>query len=309
MTRLNSHNCLRIQPIFLLATLLVSLSGCVTGKEESLTNDAAITFASQAVTKSTGVVTDINFEGSQYGVFATKTNLTSGDESEVFANTPQVVEFSNNKWTYEPARNWLPQHAYYFVAFYPISIAEIIQFDNEKAVSITGFDATTQTDLLLSEPYKNATGFPSLINFRFRHLLCNINISIRMKDTDAQITLNHFKFSGMKVTGSYSDRNEPKWTLTGDNYTGPLFECTTAETVTARNKVLFENILMLPQTINEDMLFSFNYTLNGMEYDKQVSLVQKGLTAPWMAGKKITYSLSIASENIEMIPTVEESEE
>lgn len=281
--------------------LTMMLSGCVNYAEESSETNVTISFSSEAVTRASGIISDINVRGAKFGIFAKKANPFNNAQTWVFENVPQEVEYDGNNWIYDPVQKWYKYYYYYFRAYYPLLAPNQVSMDfSDHAIVINDFDTSVQTDLLLSEPYVNTNGTPELIDLNFKHILTNVSIRIKKKDWEEAVTLNSFRFTGMKMAGTFRDNRTPEWEPAGNAYTGNLFELPKAIELTDENAftALFADKLMIPQPIGWDMLFTFTYTYDAILYTKEIRLLSKGLTDAWQTGKKITYSLTITPENI-----------
>lgn len=286
---------IQINTNYALALLIALAPVCWTGCDEADLNIApeeeGITFST---TTTKAIESDLNVEGKSFGVFAQKTYAES-DYYPVFTN--QQIVYQKGNWTYTPLKYWDQDADYTFVAYYPYQ--QNIQFANNQLV-IPNYDASTQVDLMATDRKTQPKGLTAPLQFSFKHILTNVNIQVKKKDWEEAVTLNSFRFTGMKMAGTFRYNQIPQWETIGDAYKGAFFELLNTVELTDENTFmsLFTDKLMIPQTIGWDMLFTFSYTYDAIDYDKEVRLQSKGLTDAWQAGKKITYSLTITPENI-----------
>ena len=286
---------IQIKPKTALAWIIALLPVCWTGCDEA---DLKTTPEEEGITFSTTVTraieSDLNQPGKSFGVFAQKT-YDELDYYPVFNN--QQVTYQEGGWTYAPLKYWDKEADYTFVAYYPYQ--ENTQYvDNQ--LTISDYDASAQVDLLATDRKTQPKGLTASLQFSFKHILTNVSIRIKKKDWEEAVTLNSFRFTGMKMAGTFRDNRTPEWEPAGNAYTGNLFELPKAIELTDENAftALFADKLMIPQPIGWDMLFTFTYTYDAILYTKEIRLLSKGLTDAWQTGKKITYSLTITPENI-----------
>lgn len=206
-------------------------------------------------------------------------------------------------WGYENIEYWIPGATYNFKAFYPKN-GYTLEVDNTNATqeyTISDFDITTQTDLLVAEataavannataPAAPETG--NVVKFQFQHLLANVVIGIKAEISGVEV--QSISLEGISQTGNYNNGSwSAEQTATITNTAGiPLDP-------SSQDYISVGSLLTIPQTINGSQKLIIK--TNKDEYTCTIPAIQ------WLANTQYTYLLLIEQENIIFNePSVEE---
>ena len=314
MKRTPRHTLLRTAAA--LTLLLPALTACTIVSRTVPAADEPITFASflPDVTKA-GVVESAG-DMTEFAVWGRHT-AAGADPTAIF-NGERIYRdgIPGSPWTYDVPRFWVEGH-YDFYALHPYETAlnqsVSASADNFK---IESYDASAPDsdgsvrDLMLAvtadKEYDGLTD-PGEVPFTFHHLLCMIEFVVTNPSstmTEPSVTsaslygmYRKWDFMADKAFGTSSDvpqtiaagwKNGSEQTTSADPYCKAENLSVTSNSV----KNLFGNIMMVPQTVTDVLVFSISYQDNTGSHELTIPLSTAGVTS-WSAGKKYRYTLTV----------------
>ena len=293
-----------------------ALTACTIVSRTVPAADEPITFASflPDVTKA-GVVESAG-DMTEFAVWGRHT-AAGADPTAIF-NGERIYRdgIPGSPWTYDVPRFWVEGH-YDFYALHPYETAlnqsVSASADNFK---IESYDASAPDsdgsvrDLMLAvtadKEYDGLTD-PGEVPFTFHHLLCMIEFVVTNPSstmTEPSVTsaslygmYRKWDFMADKAFGTSSDvpqtiaagwKNGSEQTTSADPYCKAENLSVTSNSV----KNLFGNIMMVPQTVTDVLVFSISYQDNTGSHELTIPLSTAGVTS-WSAGKKYRYTLTV----------------
>lgn len=281
-------------------TLALLITGCAKSETSSLpTLKNAIDF-SPLVTRS--VVTSLG-EGDSFAVWG----WYGSPSVNVFDGTK--VTNTQNIWSYDGTRYWVPGQEYTFYAAYPTGQGS---WSNDGTYSISGFDCsatgTDVVDLMTSPPVKGNGDNPQPVIFTFNHELSKLKFTIKTSDTKG-VTIKNIKLFGISTQGSltknYENGGSTNWSdlnrVIADNT--PYTDNGPVSLDANKSHESFEGDIMLPPHASlEDATLSFSYYYN-WENEENARNVELPLTkgtggvTSWAAGCSYAYTVNIPATN------------
>lgn len=308
----------------LILTAVLILTGCkgVSSLEPETGTSAPrpIEFgiSSDLTVGSKAVIDNTNYKAHGFTALGVLTVNEADAGRQVFAeNTVVTYNTSAASWTYSPLRYWQPG-SYVFAGVMP-GTGYTATFDAGNTLTLTfadgGFDlASTQTDLMVAFDKETVTSTSAAgpVDFNFAHQMALVTIEGASKDPNTPgITVKEIKVYGNSkktagnmvftydktantFTSSYgldalSTSTDVYKTITRpDDLTGAA---ATADWTLAYNTydVLVPELLVFPQEC--DFTIVVSYTEGGSQ-----KTMTGTLEADWEAGKKYTYSFSLAKD-------------
>ena len=267
-----------------------SLQSCQ--NTEQIPHGYPILFRCADITRAEATLDDLKENG--FDVYA---YFTGNGNTFTFTKS---LSFEANGWIYNgDIEYWLPGATYYFKAVYPNGVGEIDNTTSAQSFTISNFDVTSQTDLLVAETgaidVDASLGSPtggSVVNLQFKHLLANVVVKIK---AEVNVTIKEVTLKYVPIKCDYTGNN---WlpSAQGNISQGELDESLSP----AANPAEF-GFLVFPQTANGVELFI-------RTSDKNYEIPIPNIT--WAAGKKYTYTLTIKQNDILFDePSVEEWDE
>ena len=182
----------------------------------------------------------------------------------------------------------------------PTNAGTIDNSTSAQSLTISNFDVTSQTDLLVAETeaivVDASIGSPtggSVVNLQFKHLLANVVVKIK---AEINVTIQDISLKFVPVKCNYADGRWEQNTQGNIEKSGvnvALSKGGDYEDVTNGG------FLVIPQTTNGDQLLYIR-TLDNKTYEIPIP------TITWAAGTKYIYTLTIKQSNILFNePTVE----
>lgn len=234
------------------------------------------------------------------------------------------VAKNGNNWEQTGTFYW-PATAY--VSFFATSPAQTLNIASQgyPKFEYTVGDIDSQADLLAANLI-NQTKSDNKVTLGFRHLLTQVNFSIKGDTKDFKYVISKLKISGVSSTATYSfDGNEStvgSWGNQGNadqsyeyTFSTPKEITVTDLNVSTKLEVDKSSLFMLiPQTLTNAADVSITYYAipndKTSEIDKTfegTKTVKLGTATNWEANKKVRYTLTLTSDakSIEMgAPTV-----
>ncbi len=313
----------RIHITTALAVLLATTS-CSDSNDATQPSDPARALSFAAYNGSRSLVEKDN--DLQTGCFAVWGEFVSivkpGNPVRVFTATPVTYSPDTGSWGYTDTQYWFPGQDYSFVAIHPASLAADAQYNGGTSITLTDYNVIAENhkgiDLLADAATRQCIGGSmDVVNFRFKHLLTQLNFVPRVNPAVTQkVIIESASVYGIPSTGTWTGFNadgSAKWTVStgsGDMTTlnNPLGAVSTEMTVTpgdTNNKTLFTNVnplLCIPQAIPHDAVFrvTYHYEDSPERHNTSVyrlQLASTTLTNGWEAGKTYRYTFEIGSND------------
>lgn len=280
---------------FLAAALsLVLCTGLQSCHNEKISSGYPILFRCADVTRAEATIKDLQDNGFDVNAFFTANGSEFGFTKSLSYDNVSGI------WGYNDIEYWLPGATYYFKALYPTNAGTIDNSTSAQSLTISNFDVTSQTDLLVAQTgaidVDASIGSPtggSVVNLQFKHLLANVVVKIK---AEINVTIQDISLKFVPVKCNYADGRWEQNTQGNIEKSGvnvALSKGGDYEDVTNGG------FLVIPQTTNGDQLLYIR-TLDNKTYEIPIP------TITWAAGTKYIYTLTIKQSNILFNePTVE----
>ena len=199
-----------------------------------------------------------------------------GATSQIFIDQ-LVKNIGSGKWSYTPKKYWSNGSVYDFYAIFPYDAANN-SFDNtDRKFSVSNFTVNNvtadQVDLMIAQRIENRIS-QNTVNFEFNHILSNVNFYVKTASSFDDTGINSVEVLEFDVTGLYSKGSfvqsgwngnnvfEGAWTADNtSSYDMPMVKNVTY-TINDPGEPLIEDLLLLPQTINDNAKIYVKYMLN-----------------------------------------------
>ena len=310
-------------------SLLVSASSCINVTPDS--GDQAehyIGFTSSVETKAP---VDSSAYMTEFAVWAAYT--ASGEEPEVPMKEVKVYRAAyNDVWVYDDLQMW-QEGDWHFEAFYPLpsELRKTKPVLNEDALEVnftaahsgsqTGLEGltvnyyygpTASYDLMTAEAGRSyPAGGGNAVQFTFSHLLSRVSIAV--KTTTGDVTLNSLTFAGMSVLGAYNTVGySGRWQLLteldelsnvpagsfsdlNDNIPSPLPSDGTSVYV-------LSDLLLIPQTPGDGtdghapITLEVTYAIG--DAAPETKTIDLPSSTPWEPGHHYRYTLKLAMADV-----------
>lgn len=187
----------------------------------------------------------------------------------------QTVTYDGKDWKYNPVRYWDKNSTYDFYAFYPTSVDHVFDADS-RYYSVSNFtvanDPKDQVDVMIAQQKKDVKPF-NTVDYNFNHILSNVNFYMKAAgDLNlykiTSIEIQSFDVTGLKSKGSFtqtgwdSTNGMVVGTWTVDDESVYDFPVASGQSTTTTLVPLSTDMLMMPQTIDEDAVVDVTYKLN-----------------------------------------------
>ena len=197
----------KIINIVLLSAFVTVLGASCNKNGDEQSGKYPILFRCPEVSRAETTVADIQENGFDVYSYFEVGDKTFNFEKEVTYDDDQGV------WSYTDIEYWISGATYWFKAVYPKSLNYTV--DNTTSaqnLTITGYDVTSQTDILVAEPTSDGgmtvdatLGAPttgSVVNLQFKHLLANVVVKIK---AEVNVTIQDISLKYVPVKCSYSN--------------------------------------------------------------------------------------------------------
>ena len=270
---------------FLAAALsLVLCTGMQSCHNEKISSGYPILFRCADVTRAEATIKDLQDNGFDVNAFFTANGSEFGFTKSLSYDKVSGI------WGYNDIEYWLPGATYYFKAAYPKGVGTIDNTTSAQSFTISDFDVTTQTDLLVAQTGPIAVdatlGAPtdgSVVNLQFKHLLACVEIKIKssINVTINKITLNDIENFCKYSNGWQSNGNRTDLEITSDVELTPGAD---AQSVTG-------SILVVP-------IMTGYETITIEASNKTYSNISLPENTSWKNGRKYTYVAEIKQNDI-----------
>lgn len=247
-----------------------------------------IVFSNSSETRATATEDDLKED--DFTVYA----FVQGNAGSTSFAKDVVYNATYDVWAFESPEYWIPNTAYYFKAFYPMNMSglSVANSSETQNFTITGYDITSQTDLLVAEaqavvnPGETAPTSGSVVKLNFEHLLANV--VVKVKSEISNVSVGSVSFSNIANNGDFDGEN---WT---SNEQTTLSKSKSIALVKDADfvDVTDGGFLVIPQDIGSNAQKVNVETTHKLYSDIGIPNIT------WESGKQYTYTLIIKQENI-----------
>lgn len=228
---------------------------------------------------------------------------SGGGEASVLFDGAKVYR-SGNGWTYDDApKYWAAGYVHRFVGLYPeVSQADDVEVDENGTLTLTGFNATGDIDLMtaaVTYEYTDASVTPPAVQMPFGHELSRVQLVVKT-DQGVTATITRAVLYGMSNTGtltrplsetaSWSGLDVP--TTSGDT---PFKYETSVTLDPASTATLWDGLLLIPQSTSG---LKLDITLQRSGEQPSTETVTLNNPARWAAAQSYRYVLTIEADAI-----------
>lgn len=253
---------------------------------------------------------------------------------------------SNGKGAWEPSIPYYwPKNGYLTFAAYSPADANTTSISySSTGLTITGFqvngDASKQYDLMFSERTYSRTNNEDQagtdydgVDIKFKHALSSIKFKVKLKEdygSDTEIELTEIKVDKVLSKGDFNETiadgasysAAPAWSNHADEIstayiaypktTGTTqqvkYNGGTAQELKEGPNQTSNDLILLPQTLENDAIITVNYTIKSKDSAKipqSKTVIINTLTPKWEIGTRYTYTIIFALDKIYFAPSVE----
>lgn len=278
---------------FLAAALsLVLCTGMQSCHNEKISSGYPILFRCADVTRAEATIKDLQDNG-----FNVNAYFTANGSKFDFTKSLSYDDVSGI-WGYDDIEYWLPGATYYFKALYPTNAGTIDNKTSAQSLTISNFDVTSQTDLLVAETeaivVDASIGSPtggSVVNLTFQHLLANVVIKA-LSEINTPISVERIELRDISVGADYNGRSWNSSTPKGTYGINSNMQLTKATSDTDFKDITNGGLLVIPEQINGTQKLYVKTSFK--EYEIAFPTIYS-----WNSGQRYTYTLVIKQENIE----------
>ncbi len=278
---------------FLAAALsLVLCTGLQSCHNEKISSGYPILFRCADVTRAEATIKDLQDNG-----FNVNAYFTANGSKFDFTKSLSYDDVSGI-WGYDDIEYWLPGATYYFKALYPTNAGIIDNSTSTQSLTISNFDVTSQTDLLVAETeaivVDASIGSPtggSVVNLTFQHLLANVVIKA-LSEINTPISVERIELRDISVGADYNGRSWNSSTPKGTYGINSNMQLTKATSDTDFKDITNGGLLVIPEQINGTQKLYVKTSFK--EYEIAFPTIYS-----WNSGQRYTYTLVIKQENIE----------
>ena len=347
---------MRMKKIILIAAVAIAAVACSKTFDTNLATEKAIGFGTWAETMTKGY-TNTWTDGDAFKVYGAKFLTASAAATSVF--TGETVSYDGSSWGYTDTKYWdLTAFKYAFYAFMPANQLETGAVDGtftSKEITFAHPTANTE-DILVASEYvraRNASGqLPTgVVPISFNHMASMVDVKVKkdaslgtatVKIKDATL-VDIINKGTLKVTAYATDSPyapTASWTpvtASKTNYVSTsataaanltVTGVTTYETSGAAGTTspdansLFENYVVLPQTLNAEQKLVISYSISAdgateANYDNVPVILNTFVNADnttnagstigeWVKGTHYTYYITIGANAITFNASVED---
>lgn len=301
---------------YIIFALLAVLSGCdrVEVPAEGYIGLGGTAQSASEVTKATGatlVDTDVELQGSSFGIFGFRSADNVNFSTQVFvSDAAEEVSYSGGEWTYEPKQKWIRSNWYRFRAFWPLE-ARVSPGSDANLMVIDHSTITDLYDLQIAyaERYPLAEG-TDRVNMSFRHALSAVRFTIKFPDevNDSDI-ITEFYLKGLTPTGTLvcgldgtnADPDDFRWISNTFDNSSKIMRWTGSKEFGKAGTTIYDNngaVFMIPQEVSSS---KGNTTLNFFTSGGGAALHSAVIpNETWEAGKVYIYTIVIHESDIRL---------
>lgn len=304
----------RFIPIYIIALCALCLTACGNGEENPQIELKDIPITLEAAVTRADIST---LQGEGFGVWAFINNSVQTNYAYM---ENLFVESVGSDWVYSPAKYWLDDTRFEFVATYPYDVnGNIFTVDTSTgAVQLTLNNTPSATDYLVATESVDTSdaGFnpSSPVQLQFKHMLSNISLKVwrdGVKHQNDQMRIRKVTLSNIRKAGTYSSSTNT-WATTNEKLAMVYENNTLADSdniggATQDNdsyqfggvaSVPFNELMLLPQTIDasNNIVLKIDYELKRQNAaDWEAAELETVLPATtWDSGKKYTYNVVLS---------------
>ena len=244
---------------------------------------------------------------------------TPADEySQVFDAT-KVSTSDGANWSYDNLQFWLAGKEYAFQALYPetdLLPAASARYAEDGTLTVTGFDASQQVDLMAASSPVMSGSTPAPVAFSFTHLLARVQVVASCDAASAGIEGFTPRVYGVSLygaprtgdlalsAGELTDSNAllDGWTAGADLTTAdaPLaeFRSDAGEVIGLEASVLLD-ALPMPGSLTRDYYIGVEYSTDAGGVDRKTATIQLTSLAvtSWTPGRLYRYTFSLSDND------------
>lgn len=237
--------------------------------------------------------------------------------SQVFDAT-KVSTPDGTTWGYDGLKYWKSDKTYAFYALYPAMDAlpaTTAGYASGGRLSVEGFDAMRQVDLMAAAATGMSGSSPAVVRFAFTHLLSRVQVVGKVNESSLGIVdftprIYSVKLYGVPRTGALSlaaadltTSGAVRNAWTGSDPTTsaePLAEFSSAAgTEISTGSTLLLDVLSIPLQLTQEAFVEVEYSTDKAGTNRKTTAIQ--LTALpvtiWEAGQQYRYTFSISDED------------
>ncbi len=251
-----------------------------------------------------------------FGVYA-QTNFGSGYSS--WLENESVVK-DGGQYSFESPKYWMNDCKYFFSAIYPLVLGTQMSVQGSSYLYKIPFTTTSQSlsnpvDLMVAHTEEitspsSSSGTPDPVSLNFEHKLSKITFKIAKSNDNSTdvMTLQGISLSGIITEGiCHTSRLDgfDKWELGTESSTLQISGINT--TLGPSSSPYTKDFLFIPQKIysgtgTSNVIINVMYTFQDRGVGElETTFVEKAIPVDvvdeWLAGKHITYTLTITYEN------------
>ena len=306
----------RFIPIYIIALCALCLTACENGEENPQIElkDIPITLEA-AVTRA-----NVAFAYERFGVWAFINNSVQSNYAYMENVLVENVGGEGGEWVYSPAKYWLDDTRFEFVATYPYDVnGNIFTVDTSTgAVQLTLSDTPSAQDYLVATESVDTSdaGFnpSSPVQLQFKHILSKVSLNVwreGVKHQNDQMRIRKVTLSNIRKAGTYSSTTNT-WATTNEKL-AMVYENNTlapSDNIGGATKkddsyefggvasVPFNELMLLPQTIDasNNIALKIEYELKRQNAaDWEAAELETVLPATtWDSGKEYTYNVVLS---------------
>ena len=270
---------------FLAAALsLVLCTGMQSCHNEKISSGYPILFRCADVTRAEATIKDLQKNGFVVNAYFTA-NGSKFDFTKLLS-----YDADSRIWGYNDIEYWLPGATYYFKALYPTNAGTIDNSTSAQSLTISNFDVTSQTDLLVAQSGPIAVdatlGAPtdgSVVYLQFKHLLACVEIKIK---SSINVTINKITLKDIENFCKYSNGWQSNGNRTDLEITSDVELTPGADAQSVTGSILVVPIMTGYETITIE---ASNKTYSNISLPENTS---------WKNGRKYTYVAEIKQNDI-----------
>lgn len=266
--------------------------------------------------------------GDAFSVWGWYADDAAGTNPRQVFNAEEVTNGGNNSWSYDGTQYWIAGKTYDFYAVYPTTVTATVSPDG--TIKVDDFDASQTGADAVDLMTASATGMkgdsPQMVGLRFGHELTRIAFAVKMSDdmpVGYKVNVHTLSFvaygrgdmeraNGVEAQWVFEDNDWKNFQL--DDKLQNNTDITATGTSNNAVVITSADLLMIPQTINQQHKVRMNYTLdNGKPADDpayqyinntiDIPLTNASLPS-WQAGEALTYTIIISRQNVTVVLSV-----
>ncbi len=304
--------------LFVLGVAVAALASCTQNEVVDIAESNVIKFDNAFVGNATKATAPEITKDNITDIYVYAQNAATGGDGSgtaVFTNE-HVYKTTAGEWTYDNWQKWNNDDKpyYKFAAYAGKQLTDVTNVSFDWSSGLLSFqnltiDGGTQYDLLANSNAvtNDQTASRPKISFSLDHLLSMVQFTLKSGfDENHKVTIEGFKFYGLKTQGSCSYSNGWKWdtesssdvALDGTNFNGAGGDAVGAAISSGETATdVVESWVVIPQSITGPKAMA-TFTAKVYENNGGESLAEKAFTAQlptitWQPGFRYNYIFTI----------------